>query len=462
LKRLVFCFDGTWNKLSAPHSTNVVIVAQSVTPLAGKTVQIIHYDSGVGTGVDDRWKGGLFGEGLIDKIVDAYTFLIFNYDPGDELFIFGFSRGAFTARAFVGFVRSLGIMQRRHATRIAEAVKLYQARTAASGHDTEELLRFRYECSPEVCVDLEEVAWRVENCAGYSTGKSLVARIKYLGVWDTVGAIGVPTDVFFSKWANEGEQYFDTELSTMVVSGRHAVSIDEQRTTFKPTLWPNFQALNGSLGFNPAASDAPYQQRWFPGDHGSVGGGGDVRGLSDGALAWVLEGAKRMGLVMDSDEKSPLYTVLPNPFASLSNMEAADRTIGSDIEAMLPKASRTNGPTAIEEVSASAIQRWNATATQLSEGRPYRPKTLEAVATAIADAAGPPKPQAEHPVTTVVAADRPTAGKLYKILYGDELRKIALEAYGSVTQVVAIKDANPLIEDINQIFVGQVIYLPPA
>ena len=463
MKRLVFCFDGTWNQLSAPHPTNVVIVAQSVTPFTEKAVQIIHYDSGVGTGEDDRWKGGLFGEGLIDKIVDAYTFLMFNYEPGDELFIFGFSRGAFTARAFVGFVRSLGVMQRKHATRIAEAVKLYEARTATSGHDTEELLRFRCACSPEVCVDIEEDAWRVENCAGYSTGKSLVVRIKYLGVWDTVGAIGVPSDVLFSKWVNRGQQFFDTELSSMVVSGRHAVSIDEQRTAFKPTLWPNFGALNVSLGFNPSASDAPYQQRWFPGDHGSVGGGGDVRGLSDGALVWVLDGARRMGLVMDADEKSPLYALSPNPLASLSNMEEADRSIGSEIESVvLPKAPRTGGPRTLEEVSASAIARWNAADTELPEKTLYRPKPLGGVAAAIAAGTEPAKPQADHAATAAVATDRPTAGGLYKIVYGDELGRIALEVYGHAARASAIKDANPFITDMDQIFLGQVIYLPPA
>ena len=90
--------------LSSPH--------KSVTPLtdSGET-QIIHYDPGVGTGNDDKLSGGLFGDGLLNKIVDAYTFLVFNYTIGDEIYVFGFSRGAFTARAFVGFLRNCGIMQ---------------------------------------------------------------------------------------------------------------------------------------------------------------------------------------------------------------------------------------------------------------------------------------------------------------------------------------------------------------
>lgn len=237
MKRLVFCFDGSWNRLSAPNPTNVVITAQSVSPLAKDgTRQIVHYDPGVGTGVADKWKGGLFGEGLIDKIIDGYTFLVFNYEPGDEIFVFGFSRGAFTARAFVGLVRQVGILQRKHATRIGDAVELYKQHKPGNGHDLDPLLRFRAELSPQLCIDEEEDAWRVKNVSGYRTGAAAVLRIKYLGVWDTVAEIGVPNDIFFAKHANKNEQYFDSDLSPLVVSARHAVAIDEDRTTFAPTL----------------------------------------------------------------------------------------------------------------------------------------------------------------------------------------------------------------------------------
>ncbi len=460
LKRLVFCFDGTWNQLSSPNPTNVVIVAQSVVPDSKTGTQIIHYDSGVGTGADDRWTGGLFGEGLIDKLVDAYTFLVFNYKPGDELFIFGFSRGAFTARAFVGFLRNLGIVQRKHAVRIADAARLYKARMVASGHDAEELLRFRWEYSPEICVDPEEDAWRVRSCSNYSSGQGLVLRIKYLGVWDTVGALGLPNNLVFSKWVNQGEQYFDTALSSMVVSGRHAVSIDEQRTTFTPTLWPNWRELNASLGYSSAASDVPYQQKWFPGDHGSVGGGGDVRGLSDGTLSWVLDGARRMGLVVDTDRESPLYGLSPNPLASLRNM-GDEATVSSIIEgAVLTKAPRSGGPTTLEEVSDSALARWRSPKEQLPEQVPYRPTTLDGAAAAI-EAGGPaPRPQAAHPAPAGVALTKPTAGALYKVVYGDTLGALASELYGAANLDTRIVAANRFIEDADRIFVGQLIYLP--
>jgi uncharacterized protein (DUF2235 family) len=377
MKRLVFCFDGTWNKLSAYYPTNVVITAQSITPVAGDgAVQIIHYDPGVGTGEDDRWKGGLFGEGLIDKIVDAYTFLVFNYEPGDQLYVFGFSRGAFTARAFVGFVRTVGIIQRKYAAKIADAVQLYKKRKEGDGDDANELLTFRWQYSPEICVDVAEDNWRVKNCHGYTTGMGSIVRIAYLGVWDTVGAIGVPSDVIFAKYADRNEQYFDLALTSMVVSARHAVSIDEQRKTFAPTLWPNFIALNTSLGFSSAALDAPYQQKWFPGNHGSVGGGGDIRGLSDRALVWILDGAEKMGLQVDRDPTSPLFQIQPNDFSPLINVSTPP-SVGDRIEgALLIKASREHGPTNISEVSDSALQRWRAPSGALPEHQLYRPAPL--------------------------------------------------------------------------------------
>ena len=464
VKRLVFCFDGTWNRLSAPNPTNVVITAQSITPIAKDGVpQIIHYDSGVGTGADDKWKGGLFGDGLIDKIVDGYTFLVFNYEPGDEIYVFGFSRGAFTARAFVGFIRSVGIIERKHAARISDAVALYQQRTPGQSEDTDPQLAFRAQYSPELCIDEAEDAWRVKSIAGFKTGSASVLRITYVGVWDTVAAIGVPSDIFFAPFANRNEQYFDSDLSPLVVRARHAVAIDEDRVTFEPTLWPNFSDLNASLGFQSEASDAPYQQKWFAGHHGSVGGGGDVRGLSDGALVWILDGAEKMGLQVDRDPQAPLYLLAPDDFAPLDNMKPVPATLESGIEAViLHREPRKGGPTKLEEVSAGALRRWRQPADQLPEHQQYRPIPLHGVAQAI-NAQGPdPKPQADHPSALPAGTKKPLAGQLYKIVYGDQLRRIALNLYGHASAFQKIVDANPTITDPDRLFVGQIIYLPPT
>ena len=94
MKRLIFCFDGTWNALNADTPTNVVLTAASIVrQTADRTTQIIHYDEGVGTGPMDHFAGGVFGWGLIQNVREAYRFLIFNYDVGDQIFVFGFSRG---------------------------------------------------------------------------------------------------------------------------------------------------------------------------------------------------------------------------------------------------------------------------------------------------------------------------------------------------------------------------------
>lgn len=464
MKRLVFCFDGTWNTLDRPNPTNVVVLAQSITPVASDgTTQIIHYDPGVGTGKNDQWTGGMFGDGLIDKLVDAYTFLVFNYEPGDELFVFGFSRGAFTARAFVGFVRNLGIIKRRHAAHIVNAVKLYQAHKAGDSPNSNELLKFRWQYSPEVCISESEDAWRVGNCAGYKTGDASIVRIKYLGVWDTVAALGVPSDVLFAKEANRGKQYFDSDLTSLVASGRHAVSIDESRVAFEPTLWPNYAELNVSLGAHPYAKDAPYQQLWWPGDHGSVGGGGDERGLSDGALQWVLDGALARGLEVDGDEQSPLYRLRPNPLAALSNMKLQDPSIVDRVAgALMTHRPRAPGPQHVEEVSDAARLRWQASADQLPERAPYRPPTLAGVAASLDALAAGQKLVLTHPEVQTSADRLPAPNTMYQVRYGDGLRKIAQLAYGHADREDIILKANPLITNPDRLYAGDYIFLPPA
>jgi uncharacterized protein (DUF2235 family)/phage tail protein X len=358
-------------------------------------------------------------------------------------------------------VRSVGVIQQKYASKIVDAVDLYKERKEDANHNAEDLLTFRWQYSPEVCVDIDEDAWRAENCKGYKTGMGSVVRIAYLGVWDTVGAIGVPSDVIFAKYANRNEQYFDLELTSMVVSARHAVSIDEERKTFAPTLWSNFEALNTSLGFASAASDAPYQQKWFPGNHGSVGGGGDIRGLSDRALVWILDGAEKMGLEVDRDPASPLFRLAPDDFASLINTTPVKPSLEDRIEgAVLRTAPREHGPLKIEEVSDSALQRWRAPADKLPEHKLYRPAPLAGVAAAIEANSPPAKPQAAHGLMPLPTSAIPARGALYRVVYGDTLRALAFRLYGHADREDIILAANPVITDADRIFVGQIIYLP--
>ncbi len=309
MKRIVICCDGTWNRSDAPQPTNVVQVAQAVAPFAKqgrKTIaQMVIYLDGVGSGRGagpiskfcDRQLGGIFGWGLLENIKDAYRTLIFNYEPGDEIYIFGFSRGAYTARSLAGLLRKSGLLPRHNVNRIDEAVDLYR-RTGDLNHpDAAHIWQKRRDLSPDIATSPYDLAQRADD--------SHLLRITYLGVWDTVGALGVPSVLstigFPVNFFNEKYNFHDTELSSSVASARHAVSIDENRATFPPALWHNLDDHDDCFGLNsrfpaPRNRDALYQQLWFAGDHGSVGGGGDFHGLSNITREWVAQGAADQGL----------------------------------------------------------------------------------------------------------------------------------------------------------------------
>ncbi len=202
-KRLIFCFDGTWNNLDTGHVTNVGITAQSIAPVARDGIQqIVYYDEGVGNarhGANwaiesmEKWGGGLFGNGLLANLAEAYKFLIFNYRPGDEIFVFGFSRGAFSARSFTGLLRSCGILRRSNAEHIAKAIQNYRTLRLDSENASETLAQFRWQHSRDICVDEEDDQWRCQAFPEeYKQGSSPLLKIRYLGVWDTVGSLGIP------------------------------------------------------------------------------------------------------------------------------------------------------------------------------------------------------------------------------------------------------------------------------
>jgi uncharacterized protein (DUF2235 family) len=380
MKRLVFCFDGTWNRLSADTPTNVVLTAASIVRDAHDATQIIHYDEGVGTGrlgewskTLDKYMGGVGGAGLTEIVRKAYAFLIFNYDPGDEIFVFGFSRGAFSARTFLGFIRYVGILRRLYAGRIDDAVELYKKRGDSDGSD-DGMRRFRADYSSKVCIG-DDDAWRCLNVNGYVTGTAPPLTIKYLGVWDTVRALGIldgARALFYPLPLPKSRKYrfHDPRLTDFVESARHAVAIDERRRTFPVELFGDLAELNRAKNSESDSPTAPYQERWFPGTHGSVGGGGDIRGLSDAALNWIIRGAKKAGLVLDRDADSRIHNFDPNPFARLSNM--TEETGGFTYARLTDRV----GPTHPWQVAKPALRRFHRPGAQLPEQADYRPPTL--------------------------------------------------------------------------------------
>jgi uncharacterized protein (DUF2235 family) len=381
VKRLIFCFDGSWNRLDTPDPTNVLLTAQSVlTEASNGIAQVTFYDEGVGSEEGEALAGGLFGAGLVKNLSDAYRFLIFNYSPGDEIYAFGFSRGAYTARSFVGLLTTSGILSCQHAHRANEAVRLYKRRSTTEEFQAE-ALQFRSIASPHICVSPSEDSWRSHNITGYRSGSSPILSVSYLGVWDTVGALGIPKYILMANTVNRVHQFHDVSLSPTVRQARHALAIDEHRIDFEPTLWENLEELNQLRGAEPHQANAPYQQQWFPGTHGSVGGGGERRGLSDLSLSWILEGAQYAGLEFDCSPGSPLARLAGSHTEHVTNRE--DRDGFSALGFMmnrLPTADRTPGPQHLHEVSLAARLRWKEPPENLPEKALYRPKTLSCLA----------------------------------------------------------------------------------
>ncbi|MEP5154804.1 DUF2235 domain-containing protein, partial [Planktotalea sp.] len=254
------------------------------------------YVRGVGTGrgsnafarTTDKWLGGALGWGLERNIEEAYRRLIWLYEPGDEIFIFGFSRGAYTARSLAGLLRKSGILPRNDIDKVGEAMRLYRMRGDENAPDEGGIQAKRAELSPDVATSLSDLSKRSKPTE--------LLKISYLGIWDTVGAMGLPGFLgVVAKITNKKYAFHDMELSSSVRSAYHAVALDERRKAYPPSLWDNLPELNS----RSQRDDEPYQQKWFAGDHGSIGGGGAVRGLSAHTFGWVAKGAQQQHLELN-------------------------------------------------------------------------------------------------------------------------------------------------------------------
>lgn len=445
MKRLVFCFDGSWNRLNTDCPTNVILVAESVRPTASdRTTQVVYYDEGVGTGKFDRFRGGVFGVGLETNLREAYRFLIFNYEPGDEIFIFGFSRGAYTARSFAGFIRHVGVLDINSASQIDSALTLYKAALSKDGDDHPRTMRFRADYSSKVCVSEHDRQWRCKNVPAFNRDAVAILEIKYVGVWDTVGSLGWPNLIPGSKWLNRKRGFHDMRLTSKVQSARHALALDERRKPFRPTVWNNVAELNADRGKEHYHPDTPYQQRWFPGVHGAVGGGGPLRQLSDGALSWILAGARRMGLEVNTGSSSRIYETKPDSSGALQNEPDRpwhDRGAIGFIKHLWIDEDR-EGPRELNDLSASARWRWYAPADALPEKKLYRPRSLSQVESEL-DRSRPIKNDVETKAAEVV------------VKRGDDLAELALKHLGDADRWLDIYEANrDVIDDPREIHVG--------
>lgn len=278
-KRWIICTDGTWDAPEqvdegTPSPTNVYKLAAAVLPYDRTGIpQTVFYHTGVGErgGIRDHVWGGALGEGLSKNIKDIYLLLVLNYSPGDELFLFGFSRGAYTARSLAGLIRNSGILKNEYALKYQEAYELYRGRTSKTHPSAPLSVEFR-----------KKFSWPDFN-------------IKFMGVWDTVGALGIP----FQGVQLKRFQFHDVELSSHVDFAYQALAIDEKRKLFIPALWTKQPS---------APASQVLEQVWFPGVHCNIGGGYQDAGLSDCAFDWIWRKAELCGLALDAQQKPT-----PNP-----------------------------------------------------------------------------------------------------------------------------------------------------
>jgi hypothetical protein len=257
-RRLVICCDGTWNRPDQQRETNVVRLLRAIKPEAApppgaivppgaKVPQIVHYHLGVGTGnFVDRLVGGAAGVGLSNSVKACYGFLADNYMPDDEILLFGFSRGAYVARSLAGMIRIVGILRKPEMDHFDEMWGWYSDNDHRNPAVLNRIAPHRY----------QEV------------------NVECVGVWDTVGALGIPGTRFCAK----SFTFHQTGLDEHVKHAFQALAIDERRGNFQAAVWvPKHGARNQVL-----------EQVWFPGVHSNVGGGYVDHGLSDTALVWML------------------------------------------------------------------------------------------------------------------------------------------------------------------------------
>ncbi len=304
-KNIVIFSDGTGNSDIQNRGTNVFKMFEAVD-LNGhfnnppQKQQIAFYDDGVGT---ERFKplkmlGSAIGWGLSRNVRELYTALVRSYNPGDSIYLFGFSRGAFTARSIGGFITACGILDHNEyksddalIKAVNQAYKVYRSRymTGAHKHLRSLFKKIMPARDKPSRFEKKRDAFHAEHAVHADV------KIAFIGAWDTVDAVGLP----FAHVADLINYFIypfkfaDHSLNPKVERARHALSIDDERYTFHPLLWDE-----------TAENSDRIKQVWFAGVHANVGGGYPKQGMSLGALSWMINEAEDAGLrILPSDKQ---------------------------------------------------------------------------------------------------------------------------------------------------------------
>jgi len=269
MANIIVCADGTWNSpeedLAKDHPTNILKVARAIAPRSQDQQQHVFYDWGLGS-YHSSIIAGISGNGIHKNILDGYRYIVQNYARGDRIFLFGFSRGAYTVRALSGLINNCGIVKRPDANLIQEAWDIYKSPADNKHPDASFAINFRKKHSHQS------------------------RKIAFIGVWDTVGALGIPFS--FLGFLNRKDEFYDTKMGPNVEVARHAIAIDERREDFKPTIWT-------------PRKETDVRQVWFAGVHSDIGGSyppdkKTQASTSDTALKWMMQQAKLSGLKFES------------------------------------------------------------------------------------------------------------------------------------------------------------------
>ena len=263
MANIVICADGTWNRpeddIEKNFPTNVLKLARSIAPNSREKKQHVFYDWGLGTHHSSIISGAT-GRGIHKNILDGYRYIVQNYAAGDQIYLFGFSRGAYTVRALCGLINNCGIVKRKDAKLINHAWGIYKSpakKNHPNGNNAQDFRRSHCHRS---------------------------RKVHFVGVWETVGALGIPSSVMGLLDGND--EFYDTKMGGNVQFARHGLAIDEKRVDFQPTIWR-------------ARTGVDLKQVWFCGSHSDIGGSyppdKDGRSVADITLGWMMDEASRSG-----------------------------------------------------------------------------------------------------------------------------------------------------------------------
>ena len=299
-RNLVICCDGTSNEFGRKN-TNVVRLLQCLQRDTDR--QLIYYDPGVGTLPDpsritslgrtwSRIVGLAFGTGLTANVIEAYAYLMDTWQPGDRVYIFGFSRGAYTARVLAGLLHTLGLMPHGADNLLPYLIKGYRSLSDRAAGD-------QMSARDEVYRDFRRTFARPTA----AEDQERHFPVHFLGVWDTVSTIG---------WVWDPKSFRHTAFNPSVRFARHAIALDERRVFFRQNRI-SFAASRQAMEHSLHTDDTPRLiERWFPGSHCDVGGGHERTEdqLWPLSLEWMLDEARKRHLLIDSDRRRAVFQTM--------------------------------------------------------------------------------------------------------------------------------------------------------